>query len=154
MESSALDLLDLDVVVHGRNVDCRVVHLQCLFLGGKGIDLSLKRSINNPVHSLARVVHEETDGSGNNTTWEEGQPDDLVGVSLGLVKCGEAGTKDLSVDAGDLVKALAREVEANELANVGWVETERKDSTNCADDVSIDWMVRYCLCHLLMASGI
>jgi hypothetical protein len=154
MDSSALGSLNLYAVVHGRNVNCFVIHLQCLFLSGNGIDLRLKRSIDNPVHSLTRVLHEETDGSSKYTAWKERQPDNLVGVSLGLVECGEAGTEDLSVDAGDLVEALAREVEADKLANVGWVETERKDSTNCADDVSIDWMIRHRLCHLLIASGI
>jgi hypothetical protein len=152
--SALLDLLNLNVVVHGGNVDCGVIHLHCLFLGGKGIDLVLKRSIDDPVHSLARVVHEETDGSGKDAAREEGEPDNLVGVSLGLVECGKAGTEDLSIDAGDLVEALAREVEADELADVLGVESERKDSTNCADDVSIDRTVGHCLCNLLIASGI
>jgi hypothetical protein len=130
--SALLDLLDLNVVVHGRNVDGCVIHLHCLFLGRKDIDLVLKRGIDNPVHSLARVVHEETNTSGKNAAGEEGEPDNLVGVSLGLVECGKAGTENLSVDAGDLVKTLAREVEADELADVLGVESEGKDSTNCA----------------------
>jgi len=135
-------------------VNCSVIHLQCLFLGGKGIDLGLKRGIDDPVHSLARVAHEETDGSGYDTAWEEGQPDNLVGVSLGRVECSLSGAEDLSVDARNLVKALTREVEADELTNVFWVESEREYGSNCAGSVSTDRMMRDQFCHLLIASGI
>jgi hypothetical protein len=151
---SALDPLNLDVVVQGGNVDGRVIHLQCLLLEGDGIGLGLERSINNPVHSLARIAHEETDGSSEDTAWEEGKPDDLVGVGLGLVECGEAGAEDLSVDSGDLVEALTGEVEADELTNVFWVKSEREYSADCANDVSTDQTVGNCFCHLLIASGI
>jgi hypothetical protein len=152
--SALLDLLNLNVVVHGGNVDCCVIHLHRLLLGRKDIDLVLERSIDDPVHSLARVVHEETDSSSDDATWEEGEPNNLVGMSLGFVKCSKAGTEDLSVDAGDLVEALAREVEADELADVLGVESKRKNSTNCANDVSIDRVLERCLCNLLIASGI
>ena len=149
-----LNTLNLDVIVQGRNVDCSVIHLQCLLLGGKSIDLGLERGIDDPVHSLARVAHEETDGSSEDTAWEEGEPDNLVGVGLGLVECGEAGAEDLSVDSRDLVEALTGEVEADELTNVFWVESEREYSTDCTKYVSINHTVRNCVCHLLIVSGI
>ena len=123
--SSTFDLLNLEVVVQGGDVDGCMIHLQCLLLGGKHIGLGLKRSVDDPVHSLTRVAHEETDSSSNDTARKERQPDNLVGVSLGLVECVKAGAEDLSVDAGDLVEALTREVEADELTDVGWVESER-----------------------------
>ena len=47
------------------------------------------------------------------------------------MECVKTGAEDLSVDAGDLVEALTREVEADELTDVGWVESERGYGTDC-----------------------
>lgn len=113
-----------------------MVCLQSLFLGRKCIRLDLQRGINNPVHSFARVAHEEADGGSDHTTWEERKPDNLVSMSLSLVECGETSTENSAVDSRDLVKTLAGGVEGNELTSVSRVEAKGSYGSDCTEYVS------------------
>lgn len=75
-------------------------------------------------------------------------------MSLGLVKGGQTSTKNSSIDSRNLVEALTRHVEANELTDMSRVETKRSYGSDCARYVSVASKAKGLDCYLLIASGI